>query len=210
MNRTQIEWTQHGYTWNPTTGCTHVSEGCRFCYAEALSLRFGHSAHPWTKPFEQENVKLHPDRLSSPFKIKPTADGSPIYCFVDSMSDLFHPLIPDDFIVKVWAVMAATPHITYQILTKRPMRMDSFAEAVAAERAAQDRHWPDAVQAGHTWPEWMLILGREYGEAQEAAGILTWDVCDRTMIIELRHELIQVSAVAAKIVDVIDHEVAQR
>jgi protein gp37 len=118
---TKIEWTKNGYTWNPTTGCTHVSDGCRFCYAEAISLRFGRSVHPWTAPYEAVNVRLYPERLMQPFAVK-----DPAFCFVDSMSDLFHRLVPDEFVFKVWAVMLLTPHITYQILTKRPERMRAF------------------------------------------------------------------------------------
>jgi protein gp37 len=123
VNKTSIEWTrgpngEQGYTWNTVTGCTHVSDGCRNCYAEALSLRFKRSAHPWTKPFEAENVKLHPERLAEPLRVK-----SPGFVFADSMADLFHDLVPDQHIIDVFAVIALTPHLTYQILTKRPERM---------------------------------------------------------------------------------------
>jgi protein gp37 len=144
MNKTTIEWCD--YTWNTTTGCTHVSDGCKHCYAEALSLRFGRSKHPWTKPFEQENVKIHPERLMQPFSLK----GSP-RVFVDSMSDLFHELVPDEHIESVFAVMALTPRVTYQILTKRPERMERFltdlwrwariegrAQAIYEERTGED------------------------------------------------------------------------
>src|SRR5262245_37379383 len=98
MNKTRIGWTT--YTWNPTTGCAHVSAGCENCYAEALSLWRGWSARPWIKPYEAENVKLHPERLGKPFGMK-----RPGFVFVESMSDLFHDLVPDDFVAQVWAVM---------------------------------------------------------------------------------------------------------
>lgn len=112
---TKISWTDQ--TWNPTTGCSRVSEGCRFCYAEALSLRFGRSAKPWTAANAAENVVLHPERLDMPRKWK-----VPSRVFVNSMSDLFHPLIPDEFIARVFEVMNSLPQHTFQILTKRPER----------------------------------------------------------------------------------------
>lgn len=114
-----IAWTDA--TWNPTTGCTHVSEGCRRCYAETDSLRRGWSKKPWIKPFEQENVKLHPNRLKVPLTWQ-----EPKRIFVDSMSDLFHELIPDDYIDQVFAIMAAAPRHIFQILTKRPERMAAY------------------------------------------------------------------------------------
>lgn len=127
---TRISWATE--TWNPTTGCSHVSEGCRWCYAETLSLRRGWSAHPWTENHAAENVKLHPDRLRKPYTWK-----KPSRVFVDSMSDLFHPQVPDDFIAQVFAVMADLPQHTFQILTKRPERMSAWPGP-----------WPAHVWAG--------------------------------------------------------------
>ncbi|HZU78208.1 MAG TPA: phage Gp37/Gp68 family protein [Dehalococcoidia bacterium] len=115
MNGTAISWTNA--TWNPTTGCSRVSDGCRHCYAEALSLRFGWSTKPWTAGNAAENVVLHPERLRHPYRLK-----RPSMIFVNSMSDLFHEQVPDAYIAQVFAVMAATPQHTYQILTKRPER----------------------------------------------------------------------------------------
>lgn len=112
---TVISWTNE--TWNPVAGCTRVSEGCRNCYAERISLKFGRSQHPWTKKHERQNVVLHPERLRKPFGWK-----NPSRVFVNSMSDLFHPLVPDEYIAQVFGVMADTPQHTYQILTKRPDR----------------------------------------------------------------------------------------
>jgi protein gp37 len=112
---TAISWTNE--TWNPTTGCSRVSDGCRHCYAERLSLKFGWSKKPWTANNAEENVLCHPNRLSKPYSFK-----NPSRVFVNSMSDLFHPLIPDDFVRQVFDVMIDTPQHTYQILTKRPER----------------------------------------------------------------------------------------
>ncbi len=112
---TLISWTDE--TWNPTTGCSRVSEGCRFCYAESLSLRRGWSKKPWTAGNAAENVVLHPDRLRKPYAWKTSRR-----VFVNSMSDLFHPEIPDAFIARVFAVMEDLPRHTFQVLTKRPER----------------------------------------------------------------------------------------
>ncbi|HEV2343461.1 MAG TPA: phage Gp37/Gp68 family protein [Actinocrinis sp.] len=120
--RTSIEWTRAddgtaGRTWNPVTGCTKVSDGCDHCYAESIARRFaGTPAFP--RGFK---VTLHPDRLDQPARWH-----APARVFVNSMSDLFHAEVPDAFITKVFAAMAATPQHTYQILTKRPARMRSL------------------------------------------------------------------------------------
>jgi protein gp37 len=112
---TKIRWTNE--TWNPTTGCSRVSAGCKHCYAETLSLRFGWSQKPWTARNAHDNVKLHPERLQKPYTWR-----KPRRVFVNSMSDLFHPLIPDDYIAQVFKVMSDLPQHTFQILTKRPER----------------------------------------------------------------------------------------
>jgi protein gp37 len=117
---TRISWTEE--TWNPATGCSHVSEGCRYCYAERLSLRFGWSAKPWTHTNAAQNVVLHPERLRKPYMWKTAR-----MVFVNSMSDLFHEVIPDAFIAQVFAVMAALPQHTFQVLTKRPERAAAWA-----------------------------------------------------------------------------------
>jgi len=118
-DKTGIKWTDA--TWNPVTGCSHVSAGCEHCYAETLSLRYGWSKKPWTAPNAAENVVLHPERLDQPLRWR-----KPRRIFVNSMSDLFHERVPLDFVSRVWATMAATPEHTYQILTKRPERMLTF------------------------------------------------------------------------------------
>lgn len=112
---TIISWTDE--TWNPTTGCSRVSGGCRFCYAETLSLRFGWSKKPWTHNNAAENVVLHPERLRKPYAWK-----TPKRVFVNSMSDTFHELVPDEYIAQVFAVMADLPQHIFQVLTKRPER----------------------------------------------------------------------------------------
>ena len=150
MSPSKIEWTNE--TWNPTTGCTKVSPGCAHCYAESLTKRYAGAPgwpaefKPWTPANAAENVVLHPDRLDAPLRWK-----TPRMVFVDSMSDLFHENIPDDYIDKIFAVMALTPPHTYQVLTKRPERMREYmagvpnarvAEAVMAFGAPYGVNWP--------------------------------------------------------------------
>lgn len=116
---TTIEWTRGddgtpGKSWNPVTGCTKISQGCKHCYAEAIAERFR-----GTKTFPNGfDVTLHPERLGQPLHWR-----KPRRIFVNSMSDLFHEDIPADFIQSVWDVMVEADWHTYQILTKRPERM---------------------------------------------------------------------------------------
>jgi protein gp37 len=117
-NESLISWTT--LTWNPIHGCSKVSEGCDFCYAETLSLRRGHTPLPWLKENEEQNVILKPHKLVDPFGWEPSM------VFVNSMSDLFHEGVPDEYVAQIFAVMAATPQHTYQVLTKRPGRMASL------------------------------------------------------------------------------------
>jgi protein gp37 len=115
-SKTGISWTQS--TWSPTGGCTKVSPACGHCYAEALSHRYGWTTLPWTAANEAANVSVLPGRLEIPARWR-----EPRLIFVDSISDLFHRAVPDDFIAAVFAVMTRTPRHTYQVLTKRPERM---------------------------------------------------------------------------------------
>jgi protein gp37 len=121
-----IQWTDA--TWNPTAGCTRVSAGCDHCYAfqlhdqrhaAYLAGRFPDAPAQYHRPFSE--VQLIPERLSLPLRwMKPRR------IFVDSMSDLFHPGVPDSFIDSVFAVMANAPQHTFQVLTKRPQRMHRY------------------------------------------------------------------------------------
>lgn len=119
-DKSGIEWTDA--TWNPVTGCSHVSDGCRFCYAETLTRRFsdvwGAPDLPWTAGNAEANVILHPERLEQPLKWR-----RPRTVFVNSMSDLFHERIPPEFVAYVFAVMTMAQQHTFQVLTKRPERM---------------------------------------------------------------------------------------
>jgi len=143
MGKTAISWTTTvnadgtvtpGYTWNPTTGCSVVSPGCEHCYAEALSLRHGWSKKPWTAINAAENVVLHPDRIDLPLRWR-----KPTRIFVNSMSDLFHEQVPDEFIDQVFAVMVSAPQHTFQVLTKRPQRMRDYLTAPNRERDVSEQ-----------------------------------------------------------------------
>src|SRR6266487_6364973 len=117
-----IEWTES--SWNPVTGCSKVSPGCAHCYAETLSQRFHWSEQPWTAAYAAENVVLHTERLDQPLRWR-----RPRMVFVNSMSDVFHELVPDDFIAQVFNVMAFSKQHTFQVLTKRPERALEWFES---------------------------------------------------------------------------------
>lgn len=114
MATSSIEWTE--LTWNPVTGCTKISPGCKFCYAEVMSRRL--KAMGVEKYENGFKIRTHADSLNIPFTWK-----KPKLVFVNSMSDLFHPEVPVDFIKSVFAVMNQTPKHIYQVLTKRSERL---------------------------------------------------------------------------------------
>lgn len=131
MSTTAIEWTD--VVWNPTRGCSRVSEGCRHCYAERQAARnLPSSRSPTTgAPFAILNgdgphwtgkVELIESKLTEPLHWK-----KPRRVFVNSMSDLFHEALPDEAIDRVFAVMALCPQHTFQVLTKRPDNMQKWA-----------------------------------------------------------------------------------
>jgi protein gp37 len=114
---TQIEWTDA--TWNPVTGCTKITRGCDFCYAERFAERFrGVPGHPFEKGFD---LTLKPERLTQPLSWR-----QPRRIFVNSMSDLFHKDVPKPFIDKVFETMEHAHWHTYQVLTKRSSLMARY------------------------------------------------------------------------------------
>lgn len=114
MAQSSIEWTE--MTWNPTTGCTKISTGCKFCYAEIMSRRL--KAMGVEKYAAGFKVRIHEDQLLVPYTWKHSK-----IVFVDSMSDLFHEDVPLDFIKKVFVVMRDNPQHVFQVLTKRAKRL---------------------------------------------------------------------------------------
>ncbi|MFT3675991.1 MAG: phage Gp37/Gp68 family protein [Chitinophagaceae bacterium] len=116
MANSSIEWTE--MTWNPTTGCTKISAGCKFCYAEVMTRRLkGMGQEKYKDGFKI--IKIHPDTLDIPYSWK-----SPKIVFVNSMSDLFHKDVPLDFIKNVFSVMNDNPQHVFQVLTKRAERLE--------------------------------------------------------------------------------------
>lgn len=131
---TKIEWTNA--TWNPTLGCSRVSPGCDNCYAVRVAARQMQEAHKgltaggdWTG-----EVRCMPERLEQPLRWRDSR-----MVFVDSMSDLFHPAVPQEFIERVFSVMDEAQRHTFQILTKRPQRMAGLLRS-----------------DNNTWPVWPL------------------------------------------------------
>jgi protein gp37 len=116
--RSSIEWTE--MTWNPVTGCTKVSQGCKNCYAERMAKRLqGMGVWQYRNGFRPT---LAPEALEIPLGWR-----EPRIVFVNSMSDLFHETVPEEYIHQVFSVMSATPRHTYQILTKRAERLSAIA-----------------------------------------------------------------------------------
>ena len=138
-DHTSIEWTET--TWNPTTGCDQTSPGCDNCYAMALAKRLRAMGQP---KYQNDGdprtsgpgfkLTIHEDTLSAPYAWK-----QPRLIFVNSMSDLFHPDVPIDFIRSVFEVMSDTPQHTYQVLTKRSKRLASVGRKLS---------WPSNVWMG--------------------------------------------------------------
>lgn len=118
--RSKIEWTEH--TWNPVTGCTKISPGCKHCYAETLARRLkAMGARGYENAFK---LTLQPTRLRDPIKRR-----KPTIYFVNSMSDLFHEKVPFEYVDAVFDTINAAPQHRYQILTKRPERMAEYFDS---------------------------------------------------------------------------------
>ncbi|MFG1832970.1 DUF5131 family protein [Micromonospora chersina] len=138
-DRSSIEWTEA--TWNPTTGCDRISDGCDNCYALTLAKRlkamgsrkYQNDGDPRTSG-PGFGVTVHPDTLATPLRWK-----EPRVVFVNSMSDLFHARVPSSFVRQAFEVMEATPRHTYQILTKRAARLRKLAGTLP---------WPPNVWMG--------------------------------------------------------------
>jgi len=127
-----IEWTDA--TWNPVRGCTKISPGCKHCYAETFAERFrGVPGHPYEQGFD---LRLVPEKLEDPQRWR-----APRRIFVNSMSDLFHEAVPDDYILAVADAMARADWHTYQILTKRAARMRSLLSTSLRRVATADHIW---------------------------------------------------------------------
>ncbi len=142
-DNSKIEWTDA--TWNPVRGCSKVSPGCVHCYAETFAERFrGVPDHPFEFGFD---LRLVPEKLGDPIRW-----SKPKKIFVNSMSDLFHEDVPDEYIEKVCRVMLAANWHTYQILTKRADRMAALLQGKLRK----------AAKAAHIW--WgVSVENRQHG-----------------------------------------------
>ncbi|HEY5792338.1 MAG TPA: phage Gp37/Gp68 family protein [Chthoniobacterales bacterium] len=128
----KIEWTDA--TWNPVRGCSKVSPGCKHCYAETFAERFrGVKGHPFEFGFD---LRLVPEKLGDPIRW-----STPRRIFVNSMSDLFHEDVSDDYIEKICRVMLAANWHTYQILTKRADRMSELLRTKLRKAANTSHIW---------------------------------------------------------------------
>ncbi len=128
--KSDIEWTDA--TWNPVRGCTKVSPGCKYCYAEAFAERFrGVPGSAYEQGFD---LRLVPEALELPLRWR-----KPRLVFVNSMSDLFHEEVPDSYIKRVFDVMVRAHQHTFQVLTKRSGRLRSLAKELP---------WPTNVWVG--------------------------------------------------------------
>ena len=147
MATTSIEWTDR--VWNPVTGCTKVSAGCKNCYAETIADRFWATQYPdgvptgrhdaggnapEMRPRRFTDVWTHDDRLRDPLSWR-----KPARVFVNSMSDLFHEDVPDEFIDRVFAVMHLAERHVFQALTKRPERMLAYVSSRPRDAAKPDQ-----------------------------------------------------------------------
>lgn len=165
MGQSNIEWTDK--SWNPLRGCTPVSEGCRNCFAKSIAHRFSGPGQPF-EGFTNERGDWSRKVVTVPAKLaEPLSWRKPAMVFVNSMSDLFHEDVSDEYIASVFGVMAASPHHTYQIVTKRPERMlewlTRYQEAHAAAWAAR----AELLNAGRPVPKSVVVLA-------EADGLGAW------------------------------------
>jgi protein gp37 len=127
-----IEWTDA--TWNPVRGCTKISPGCKHCYAETFAERFrGVKGHPYEQGF---GLRLVPEKLTEPFGWR-----SPKLVFVNSMSDLFQPGVPDEYTEAVSRVMSTADWHTYQVLTKRSERLRDLLKSRLRFAAEKENIW---------------------------------------------------------------------
>jgi protein gp37 len=131
-DRSPIEWTDA--TWNPVRGCTKISPGCAHCYAETFAERFrGVAGHPYEQGFD---LRLVPEKLGEPLRWR-----SSRMIFVNSMSDLFHDDVPDEYVERVAQVMTSTPQHVFQVLTKRAERLRHLLRTKLAFAATCAHIW---------------------------------------------------------------------
>lgn len=137
MSKSEIEWTD--VTWNPVRGCTKISPGCKNCYAEKFAERWrGVAGYAYEQGFD---LRVVPEKLVEPLKWR-----KPRTCFVNSMSDLFHEDVPNEYIAAVYGVMAACQRHTFQVLTKR------------ADRPVEWFAWAERMRTANGWGKTRTVL----------------------------------------------------
>lgn len=159
-DKTKIAWADA--TWNPITGCSKVSPGCKNCYAETLTERFGG---------DFSKIVLHRDRLEQPLKWK-----KPRRIFVNSMSDLFHKDVPASFIIDCFEVIVACPQHEFLTLTKRPERVESVLYGIEGHHYLGGGDWYPNIMVGFSAEDqqsfnsrWRYFTKRRIGERIEWA-----------------------------------------
>ncbi len=189
MQRTKIEWTDT--VWNPITGCTPISKGCRNCYAKRMSTRLvGRYGYPKDDPFR---VTFHPNRLEEPMRCK-----KPKRIFVCSMGDLFHEHVLDKWLHRIWEVMASCPQRTFFVLTKRPQNTKFIGNALpnlwfgvsVEDQKTADERIPILLQipAAHRWVSIEPCLGPVDIEPYFPRTIC--DGCGKEMSVGRIHEIL--------------------
>lgn len=139
---TKIEWCEE--VWNPVTGCTKMSPGCKNCYAERMAQRLkGRYGYPADDPFR---VTLHPERLEQPVRWR-----KPRTVFVPSMGDLFHKDVPNTFLHRVWTAMVQSPRHQYLVLTKRPKRLARYVNYLGGAPLANVALGVSVENADYLW-----------------------------------------------------------
>ena len=188
-NVTNIEWTDS--SWNPLRGCSTLSLGCKNCYAQTVAGRFAGPGQPYeglirhttSGPRWNGNIKLVPEHLADPLRWT-----RPRRIFVNSMSDLFHPNVPDDYIAAVFGVMMYARDHIFQVLTKRPARMCAFLRSVTWEECHAQANaifarpevpggkaWEKAYKPGATFPlpnVWLGVSVEDQAAADERIPLL--------------------------------------
>jgi protein gp37 len=172
---TTIEWTQRpgtkGETWNPTTGCNKVSQGCKNCYAETMHRRLtGMGVKGYEQPF-LAGATPQPHTLHRPLKWK-----TPRTVFVNSMSDLFHESVPFEFINQVFAVMALCPQHTFLILTKRPERMAEYFQHSGPQRPECYAATSDGTTSKEDHFHVSFLVMQEAAMLGWPGGIFSWPI----------------------------------
>ena len=163
MTLTKIQWTEK--TWNPLVGCSRVSEGCRHCYAERTAFRNAAMGIPQYKGLTKK-TKSGEIHWKKPSRI-----------FVNSMSDLFHEKVKDEWIDHIFAIMATAVQHTFQVLTKRPGRMADYAQALADGRRRLPPVWDEREQRERHWEGlppnvWLGVSVEDQATADERIPLL--------------------------------------